>query len=190
MAVKPPAGAADALSVPAVRRAATAPASGVVRASDIKGRIIGETPVTFAAGKQRGRGEVHPAGRVAQRDRAHRDRRGRTPPAPCSCSTTAGAGAASGFSPVLRSESAQPLLSPLYYISRAVEPFADVRQPRDANAAIAVPDLIQAGCSVIAMADIGNLTPDVENQVSELGADGGVLVRFAGPRLAAADRLR
>ena len=37
-------------------------------------------------------------------------------------------------------EAAQPLLSPLYYISRAVQPFADVREPREANAAVAVPD--------------------------------------------------
>ena len=42
-------------------------------------------------------------------------------------------------------DTAQPLLSPLYYISRAVQPFADVREPRDANAAVAVPELIEAG---------------------------------------------
>ena len=42
---------------------------------------------------------------------------------------------------------AQPLLSPLYYISRAVQPFADVREPRDANAAVAVPELIDGGAA-------------------------------------------
>ncbi len=83
-------------------------------------------------------------------------------------------------------EAAQPLLSPLYYISRAVEPFADVREPRSANAAVAVPDLIDSNCAVIAMADIGNLTADVEAEVAKWVRDGGVLVRFAGPRLAAA----
>ena len=83
-------------------------------------------------------------------------------------------------------ESAQPLLSPLYYISRAVQPFADVREPRNANAAVAVPDLIDANCSVIAMADIGNLTAGVEDEVAKWVENGGVLVRFAGPRLAAA----
>ena len=83
-------------------------------------------------------------------------------------------------------EAAQPLLSPLYYISRAVQPFADVREPRNANAAVAVPELIDANCSVIAMADIGNLTSGVEEEVSKWVQNGGVLVRFAGPRLAAA----
>ncbi len=185
LAVKPPVNDADALSVPVVRRSSSAPASAIVRASDIKGRTIDETSLTFAGGagtaeakfglpielrNQIVRVEVvgaNSAGAVQLLDDRWRRRR---------------IGLLSGASV----EAAQPLLSPLYYISRAVEPFADVRQPRDANAAVAVPDLIDAGCSVIAMADIGNLTPDVEDQVSRWVRDGGVLVRFAGPRLAAA----
>ena len=39
-------------------------------------------------------------------------------------------------------DAAQPLLSPLYYIARAVQPFADVSEPRDANAAVAVPQIM------------------------------------------------
>ncbi len=61
-----------------------------------------------------------------------------------------------------------------------------MREPRNANAAVAVPDLIDTNCSVIAMADIGNLTAGVEEEVSKWVQKGGVLVRFAGPRLAAA----
>jgi hypothetical protein len=185
LAVKPPVNDADALTVPVVRRPSSAPASAIVRASDIKGRTIDEAPVTFADGSETAaakfslpielrnqivRVEVvgaNSAGTVQLLDDRWRRRR---------------IGLLSGTSV----EAAQPLLSPLYYISRAVEPFADVRRPRDANAAVAVPDLIDAGCSVIAMADIGNLTPDVEDEVAGWVRDGGVLVRFAGPRLAAA----
>ena len=36
------------------------------------------------------------------------------------------------------------------------------------------------------MADIGTLTPDVEEPLANWVEDGGTLVRFAGPRLAAA----
>ena len=185
LAMKPPVGGANALSVQVIRRAAPAPAAGLVRASDSQGRTIGETPVTFAAGKDMGearftvpvelRNEIvrleivgaDSAGAVQLIDDRWRRRR---------------IGLLSGAS----AESAQPLLSPLYYIARAVQPFADIRQPREANASVAVPDLIDAGSSVIAMADIGNLTAGVEERVAEWVRDGGTLVRFAGPRLAAA----
>ena len=40
--------------------------------------------------------------------------------------------------------------------------------------------------AVIAMADIGTMTPDIEETVATWVRNGGVLVRFAGPRLAAA----
>ncbi len=46
-----------------------------VRASDVKGRVIGEAPVDFAAGDRDGRGQVQAAGGTAQRDRARRGRR-------------------------------------------------------------------------------------------------------------------
>ena len=83
-------------------------------------------------------------------------------------------------------DTAQPLLSPLYYIARAVQPFADVREPREANADVAIPELIDSGTSVIAMADIGTLPPDVEERLAKWVQGGGTLVRFAGTRLAAA----
>ena len=83
-------------------------------------------------------------------------------------------------------DTAQPLLSPLYYIDRAVQPFADTIEPREANAAIAVPEMIDAGVSVIAMADIGTMPGDVEEAVANWVLKGGTLIRFAGPHLAVA----
>ncbi len=185
MALKPPASGADALTVPVIRRAAPDAAAGLVTARDIKGRVIGDAPFSFANGEATTEAKItlpieirneiarleisraETAGAVQLLDDRFRRRR---------------VGLLSGASV----ESAQPLLSPLYYISRAVQPFADVREPRNANAAVAVPDLIDANASVIAMADIGNLTSGVEEQVSKWVENGGVLVRFAGPRLAAA----
>jgi Domain of unknown function (DUF4159)/Aerotolerance regulator N-terminal len=183
--LKPPVGSADALVVPVTRRASSAGSGGLVRAVDIRGRVIGEAPFAIDAGVSdidakfalpvELRNEivrleiagVETAGAVQLLDDRWRRRR---------------IGLLSGAS----AEIAQPLLSPLYYISRAVQPFADVREPREANAALAVPDLIDSGASVIAMADIGNLTPDVEETVAAWVRDGGTLIRFAGPRLAAA----
>lgn len=185
LGVKPPVGTARALSVPVVRRDASAAAGGTLRAVDLKARVVGEAPFTFAPGSTEATAEfVLPvelrndivrievagsdtAGAVQLLDERWRRRK---------------IGLLSGAS----ADTAQPLLSPLYYISRAVQPFADVDEPRDANAAVAVPNLIESGVSIIAMADIGTLTPDVEETVANWVRDGGTLVRFAGPRLAAA----
>ncbi|ATU90871.1 DUF4159 domain-containing protein [Phyllobacterium zundukense] len=78
----------------------------------------------------------------------------------------------------------QPLLSPLYYISRALEPFADILRPRNAELVRAVPELLEQKPSVVIMADIGKLPAETEQTLSDWVDKGGTLVRFAGPRLA------
>ena len=79
---------------------------------------------------------------------------------------------------------AQPLLSPLYYLDKALSPYADVRTPRDADLIVAIPDLIQQNVSVLMLADIGVIPQEASDNLSEWISDGGILVRFAGPRLA------
>ena len=70
------------------------------------------------------------------------------------------------------------LLSPLHYLNQALSPSADLITG-------ALPDILRARPDVIILADVA--------RVAEPGAlldwveDGGLLVRFAGPRLAAAD---
>ncbi|EJN04406.1 DUF4159 domain-containing protein [Phyllobacterium sp. YR531] len=78
----------------------------------------------------------------------------------------------------------QPLLSPLYYISRALEPFADLLRPRSAELVRAVPELLEQKPSVVIMADIGKLPAETEKILSDWVNKGGTLIRFAGPRLA------
>ena len=184
--LKPATVAADAFTVPVIRRAAGTAAGGFVRASDIKGHIIGEAPFTFAAeGASTEAKFTLPV--ELRNDIVRLDIEGQE---------TAGAvqllddrfrrrqvGLISGGTV----EDAQPLLSPLYYISRALAPFADVRQPREANAALALPQIIKDGASVIVMADVGSLTSEAEDSVAKWINAGGTLVRFAGPRLAATD---
>ena len=83
-------------------------------------------------------------------------------------------------------DNAQPLLSPLYYISRALEPFSDIRRSNDANVVKAVPELITRGVSTIVLADVGLLPDETSKRLQKWVNDGGMLIRFAGPRLAAA----
>lgn len=80
-------------------------------------------------------------------------------------------------------EKSQPLLAPLYYIEKAVVPFAEIVKPKDQNLAAGVDTVIKQGASVMVLADIGTLSGEVRDQVDEWVRKGGVLVRFAGPRL-------
>jgi hypothetical protein len=81
-------------------------------------------------------------------------------------------------------EEAQPLLSPLYYVERALSPYADVITPTEGNAATAINDLIEKQrVSTIVLADIGRLTPATQEELEAWLDKGGVLIRFAGPRL-------
>jgi hypothetical protein len=80
-------------------------------------------------------------------------------------------------------EAAQPLLSPLYYVQRALSPYADVVTPAEANVSMGVHELIEDKVSTIVLADIGKLVPGTEEELEGWLKAGGVLIRFAGPRL-------
>jgi hypothetical protein len=79
----------------------------------------------------------------------------------------------------------QPLLSPLYYVSRALEPFAEVYIAPADDANSGIQELIDAGLSVLVLADIGQLQKVDLDAVKNWLNKGGTLVRFAGPRMAA-----
>jgi Domain of unknown function (DUF4159)/Aerotolerance regulator N-terminal len=80
-------------------------------------------------------------------------------------------------------ETAQPLLSPLHFASRAIEPYAEFAEVQNLTELSARFD---QGLSMLILADIGVMEPDMQNAVSGWVEKGGMLVRFAGPRLAAA----
>ncbi|MBC8036332.1 MAG: BatA domain-containing protein, partial [Rhizobiales bacterium] len=80
-------------------------------------------------------------------------------------------------------ETAQPLLSPLYYVSRALEPYGEMGTPADA---FALKQSLDGGLSMLILADIGVLPEDTQTMVRAWVERGGVLLRFAGPRLAGA----
>jgi hypothetical protein len=80
-------------------------------------------------------------------------------------------------------EQAQPLLAQLYYLDRALAPFSELVKPGKANLEEATRDAFRQNVSVMMLADIGTLAGEVENEVDRWVKNGGVLVRFAGPRL-------
>ena len=83
-------------------------------------------------------------------------------------------------------DTAQPLLASTYYLSRALSPFADVRLAERGSPAQAVSQFIEQRLPMMILADVGNVA-EAHEQLTRWIEDGGVLVRFAGPRLAAGD---
>ncbi len=80
-------------------------------------------------------------------------------------------------------EQAQPLLAPLYYIQKALLPFAELAVAKDANLAANIETILKQNVSVLVLADIGTISGESQKLVEEFVKRGGALVRFAGPRL-------
>ncbi|SEJ45637.1 hypothetical protein MAA5396_01641 [Marinovum algicola] len=72
------------------------------------------------------------------------------------------------------------LLSPLHYLEKALEPNADLLQG-------ALGDILPANPDVVVLADVATLAPAEEEALLAWVEKGGLLLRFAGPRLAASD---
>lgn len=72
------------------------------------------------------------------------------------------------------------LLSPLHYLERALAPTADLL-----NGALS--DVLPANPDVIILADVATLAEGEAQAISDWVENGGLLVRFAGPRVAASD---
>ncbi len=75
----------------------------------------------------------------------------------------------------------QPLLSPLYYVSRALQPSAEIAEVASLDGIQAA---LKSGTSMMVLADIGVLGESNITALNNWVDNGGVVVRFAGPRLA------
>jgi Domain of unknown function (DUF4159)/Aerotolerance regulator N-terminal len=84
-------------------------------------------------------------------------------------------------------ETAQPLLASTFYLTRALAPFADVRLGDKGAPQQAIAQFLDQKLPMIVLADVGTLSPEIRERLNGWIEQGGVLVRFAGPRLAQAD---
>ncbi|WP_439574299.1 DUF4159 domain-containing protein [Phreatobacter sp.] len=83
-------------------------------------------------------------------------------------------------------DTAQPLLSPTYYLSRALDPFADIRTVEGAAPSEAILRFIESRVPMIVLLDVGTVTPVAREALNRFIDNGGILLRFAGTRLAGA----
>ena len=169
-----------------VLRADGGAAAGVVRAIDAKGSPIGEARYTFAPQAREteaafdlpvelrndiARLEIsgeRSAGAVQLLDKRWRRR---------------AIGIVSGST----NDTAQPLLASTFYLTRALAPFADVRLGDRGAPQQAITQFLDQKLPMMVLADVGTLSPEIRERIAAWIEQGGVLVRFAGPRLAQAD---
>ena len=76
-------------------------------------------------------------------------------------------------------ETRQPLLGDLFYLERALAPYAELRSAP-------VGELLQREIAVIVLADVAQVVASETRQLEQWIDQGGVLLRFAGPRMAEA----
>ncbi|MGD0419307.1 MAG: DUF4159 domain-containing protein [Xanthobacteraceae bacterium] len=178
--------AAGALSVKVLRASAGAADTGTVRALDLKGLSLGEAAFAFKPADRETEAQFdlpveirndiarieiageRSAGAVQLLDKRWRRRT---------------VGIVSGGT----ADTSQPLLSSSYYITRALGPFADVRLAQGQSPAEAVTHFLDQHLPMLILADVGNVAGDAHDRLARWIEDGGVLLRFAGPRLAASD---
>ena len=176
--------AAGALAVHLTRAGADGRRAGLVRAFDAQGRSIGEAPFDFGLGRAVDAKFELPVelrnqiARLTVADEAsagatwlvdERSRRRRV-------------AILSGSS----ADVAQPLLSPAYYIKRALSPYAEIREGGEAGADT-IESLLAERPSVMALADMSVPPGEAHDKLAKFVESGGVLLRFAGTRLAAGD---
>lgn len=81
-------------------------------------------------------------------------------------------------------DQSQPLLSPVYYVVRALQPYAEIRQGRG-GVTEAISELLAQKTTVLVLADVGTMDEKTHAAVAQFVENGGLLIRFAGTRLAA-----
>jgi hypothetical protein len=160
--------------------------TGIVRGLDQKGSPVGEAKFTFAPNDREteaafdlpvelrndiARLEIageRSAGAVQLLDKRWRRR---------------AIGIVSGAS----NDTAQPLLASTFYLTRALAPFADVRLGDRGAPQQAITQFLDQKLPMIVLADVGTISPEIRERLNVWIDQGGVLVRFAGPRLAQAE---
>ncbi|MGQ7794240.1 DUF4159 domain-containing protein [Faunimonas sp. B44] len=183
IALLPPENAADAVRIPVIRVGAVERA--VLAGFDEEGRRIVETGIAFGGADQaEGRIDLPADLRNAL--------------ARIAITGEASAGAVQlldgnwrrktvGLVVGEATERAQPLLSPLTYVERALEPRADLLRPNAPSTGASLEALIQRGASVIVLTATGNLPPETTDALLRWMEAGGTLVRFASSQIGGSD---
>ncbi|MBN8534112.1 MAG: DUF4159 domain-containing protein [Rhizobiales bacterium] len=158
--------------------------TGLLRASDDKGRSLGDATFALEAGSTEGKAklamplelmnavarleivEARQAGAVHLVDAASRRRR---------VSIITGE----------TTDTAQPLVSGRFFVTRALQPYSELREPPRGSADPIIRALEERP-DILVLVDIGTVAGETAEVITRFVENGGTLIRFAGPGLAAA----
>jgi len=166
---------ANGFAVTVIRADASGARQGDVLALGGQGEVLATAPFHFAPGKDR----------AATRVALPLEVRNETERIVIANEDSAGAirlldiGAkrrAVGLVSASNAETEQPLLSDLYYLERALSPYAELHKGT-------ISDVLTSNVSVLVIADVGKIVGADHDRVAKFVNAGGLLVRFAGGRM-------
>lgn len=157
-----------------IRRAPGGAGVGAIAAETIEGRSLGSTEFRFTGGADTATARIELPPEIAAR--AARVRIVGENSAGATRLMPAGSGRAL-VGLIDQGSSSQPLLSELHYVDRAIQPFATARRG-------AVRKLIDQNAQALILPDASRLAAPERAALDTWLDKGGLLVRFAGPRLA------
>jgi hypothetical protein len=165
---------ASGFALSAVRAVTDAPQDSEAQAIGARGETLAATKIHFK------RGETHAQGHIA----LPMEVRNATARLSIAGEDSAGAvqlldkGAAQRSAGIVSEASGegQPLLSDVYYLERALAPYAEISKG-------GIGALLDKHVSVLLLADVAHISGTDLARVKDFISHGGVLIRFAGPRL-------
>jgi hypothetical protein len=171
----PPENAADGFGLTVLRAGSQGSRDGSVQARGTHGEILGSARVRFEDGRSRAEAKlalpIEVRNEAAQVVVANEDSAGAT-----QLLDTGAPRRTIGLVSASNIESEQPLLSDLYYLERALSPYADLHKGT-------ISRLLDEHAGVLVLADIGRVTGSDHDAVARFVNDGGLLIRFAGERM-------
>ncbi len=160
----------------AIRAGTTGPARARVAAIGARGETLSEAPLNFEAGQD------HAAAHIAlpmeiRNQVARLEILGENSAGAVQLLSSGSGERRVGIVSAGVQENEQPLLSDVYYLQRALAPFAQAEQGT-------IGTLVARHVAVLFLADVAHIAGSDADAVGKFIAAGGVLVRFAGPRMA------
>ena len=175
LALRPATNESNGFSVEAIRPEITGAREGEVAAFGARGENLAEARFSFVPGKDTANAHIElpleVRNETARLAIVNEDSAGAT-----QLLDQGAAIRAVGIVSATAQESAQPLLSDIFYLERALAPYAELRKGT-------ISSLIAGNPTVLILADVGRIAGADHDRVAEFVGNGGVLIRFAGARM-------